>query len=65
MPCKWYSVCPLRKYEREGRISLVWAEKFCESDDVWIACERYKLEEQNIYHPDHMLPDGTMGQGLG
>jgi hypothetical protein len=35
------------------------------SDAGWVECERYKLEEKGICHPDYMLPDGTMGQGLG
>jgi hypothetical protein len=28
-------------------------------------CERFKLEEKGIYHPDNMLPDGTMVQSPG
>jgi hypothetical protein len=64
MTCKWYSVCPLRRYEREDRIGTIWAEKYCKSDDGWIKCERYKLEERGIYHPDKMLPDGTIDQKL-
>lgn len=43
----------------------IWAEKYCQSDDGWMACERYRLEEQGIYHPDNMLPDGTINQTLG
>jgi hypothetical protein len=49
----------------EGRIGTIWAEKYCKPDDGWMECERYKLEEQGIYHPDFMLPDGTMEQELG
>ena len=64
MACKWYNVCPLRKHEREGKIGSVWAEKYCKSDDGWMECERYKLEEQGTYHPDSMLPDGTIDQKL-
>jgi hypothetical protein len=65
MACKWYSVCRLRRYERESRIGSVWAEKYCKPDDGWMECERYKLEERGVYHPDRMLPDGTMEQRLG
>ena len=65
MTCKWYGVCPLRRYETEGRIALVWAEKYCKSDDGWMECERYKLEERSIYHPDNMLPDGTLDETFG
>jgi hypothetical protein len=65
MACKWYRICPLRRHEREGKISPYWAEKYCKSDDGWMKCERYKLEERGIYHPDNMLPDGTMENKLG
>jgi hypothetical protein len=30
-----------------------------------MVCERYKLEERNIYHPDNLLPDGTINQTPG
>jgi hypothetical protein len=64
MACKWYRVCPLRRHERESKISRVWAEKYCTSEDGWKKCERYKLEEQATYHPDNMLPDGTIEETL-
>jgi len=64
MVCKWYSVCPLRKYEREGKIHSIWAKIYCKSDDGWMKCERYKMEEQGTYHPDNMLPDGAIKETL-
>ncbi|MBN2312850.1 MAG: hypothetical protein JXM79_02905 [Sedimentisphaerales bacterium] len=64
MACKWYHVCPLRRHERNGKISLHWSETYCQSDDGWLTCERYKLEEQGITHPDTMLPDGTVDPTL-
>ena len=64
MACKWYNICLLRRYEREGRIDSVWAEKYCKSNDGWIKCERYKLEERDFYHHDFMMPDGTINQKL-
>jgi hypothetical protein len=64
MACKWYSICPLRRYEREGRIGSVWVEKYCKPEDNWIKCERCKLEERSIYHPDNMMPDGTINHKL-
>jgi len=65
MTCKWYSVCPLRRHEKEGRISVTWAEKYCKSGDGWMECERYKLEERGIYHADNMLPDGSIVRMFG
>jgi len=64
MGCKWYSVCPLRRHEKEGKIDSRWAEKYCKTDDGWSKCKRYELEEQGIYHGDNMLPDGSIDNTL-
>lgn len=64
MVCKWYSVCPLRGHEEEGKINLRWAEQYCRSNDGWRQCERYRLEEQGVYHPDNMMPDGSIDETL-
>jgi len=58
MTCPWYSVCPLRRWERERRIDRSWAEEFCRTADNWRHCRRYRLEEKGIPH-DNMLPDGN------
>ncbi|RLI98696.1 MAG: uracil-DNA glycosylase [Candidatus Aenigmatarchaeota archaeon] len=60
--CKWYSLCPLRRFEEEGKISSIWKRKYCEGR--WTDCERYKMEEKGEPHPDNMLPDGTIERGL-
>ena len=64
MVCKWYSVCPLRRHEKKGKIDLSWAEQYCKPNDGWKECRRYKLEEQGIYHPDNMLPNGLVDETL-
>ena len=64
MGCKWYEVCPLRRFEREGKISSRWAVNYCKSDDNWKNCKRYRLEEEGIFHPDNMLPDGEFDETI-
>ena len=65
MVCKWYNICPLRRFERQGKLAQSWAEDFCKSDDNWKKCRRYQLEEDGIYHPDNMLPDGKIDESIG
>jgi hypothetical protein len=57
MKCPWYGVCPLRRHEKEGRISSEWKDRFCRGE--YRACERYRLEYQGIPHSDELLPDGS------
>jgi hypothetical protein len=64
MACKWYSLCPLRRFERRGRLDLSWADRYCKSERFWKECKRFQLEEQGIYHPDNMLPDGRVDPAL-
>lgn len=62
MACPWYSVCPLRRWERLGRLDGVWAQAYCKTTDHWQNCRRYQLEEKGIAHPDDMLPDGRIDE---
>jgi len=32
MACKWYSLCPLKEWEKEGRIDGRWRREYCESE---------------------------------
>jgi len=60
--CKWYPVCPMKRYFEEGKLNGRWIELYCKSN--WSSCVRYKMEENNRYHPDWMLPDGTIDERL-
>ena len=60
MACKWFSVCPLRRLEREGAISSKWRVEYCESEDNWANCVRYQMDEQGKPHPYNMMPDGVI-----
>lgn len=57
MRCKWYSMCPMRRHERAGRINDSWRKKYCLGD--YRPCVRYRKEEAGIPHSDDLLPDGT------
>jgi uracil-DNA glycosylase family 4 len=60
--CKWYSACPMKWFYEEGRLGRRWIELYCKGD--WENCVRYALEEQGRYHPDWMLPDGSLDESL-
>ncbi len=64
MVCKWYDVCPIHFYTDEGKLDRHWVEEYCLSKDNWKNCKRYIMEEKGEYHPDNMLPDGTIDDTL-
>jgi len=52
----------MKRYADQGRLDLTWIERYCRGD--WKRCVRYRMEEQGRYHPDSMLPDGTVDPSL-
>ena len=64
MACKWYSICPLRRFERDDKLDGKWARDYCKSYENWKNCRRYQLEESGHFHPDNMLPDGSIDETL-
>ncbi len=64
MACKWINICPLRKFERQGRLNEKWEKRYCETKNNWKNCRRYQLEEEGTEHPDNMLPDGEIDKSL-
>ena len=63
MSCRWFSVCPLRRHEGQGKISPKWREQYCHGD--YRRCERFKQESAGIPHSDRLLPDGSYLDGEG
>ncbi len=61
-PCKWYNVCPIKRFTEMGLLGKKWVESYClkENSD----CIRYQMEEKGLYHPDNMLPDGSIDPNL-
>jgi len=60
--CKWFSVCPLKRFYEQEKVDKRWVEEYCW--DNYLKCERYKMEDRNLYHPDNMMPDGTIDKNL-
>ncbi|MGQ4915259.1 MAG: uracil-DNA glycosylase [Candidatus Asgardarchaeia archaeon] len=58
MTCKWFPVCPIRKFVEEGKLDRKWIEEYCKGN--FKKCVRYQMEEKGIPHPDNMLPDGQI-----
>jgi len=60
--CKWYPVCPMKRFYEEGKLNKKWVELYCKGD--WESCIRYQMEERAAPHPDRMLPDGSIDERL-
>lgn len=60
--CKWHPVCPIKHYTDQGKLPPYWVENYCLGN--WKDCARYHMEERGEYHPDWMLPDGSMDESL-
>ena len=60
--CKWFPVCPMKRYYEQGKISEEWIQQYCQGD--WENCIRYHMEEIGKPHPDYMLPDGSIDNSL-
>jgi len=60
--CKWYPVCPMKRFYEKGKLDKKWIELYCRGD--WESCVRYQMEEKGEFHPDWMLPDGTLDEKL-
>ncbi|OPX30816.1 MAG: uracil-DNA glycosylase [Candidatus Omnitrophica bacterium 4484_171] len=60
--CKWFSICPMKRFYEEKRLDSRWIEMYCKGN--WKQCVRYDMEEKGEYHPDYMLPDGSLDNNL-
>jgi DNA polymerase len=60
--CKWYPVCPMKRFYENGILNKEWVELYCKGD--WESCVRYQMEEMGKAHPDWMLPDGSINERL-
>jgi len=52
----------MKYYYEMGKLSKKWVEGycFCSNPD----CVRKRLEEEGAYHPDNMLPNGSIDKNL-
>jgi len=60
--CKWYNVCPMKRYFEEGKLDIKWIDGYCKGN--YHRCIRREMEEKGKYHPDNMLPDRTINKKL-
>ena len=60
--CKWYPVCPMKRFFESGKLAEKWVRDYCFGN--WQKCVRYEMEESGRYHPDNMLPDGSVNPDL-
>jgi DNA polymerase len=60
--CHWYPLCPMRRFFKKGLLPYEWIDAYCKGD--WHQCVRYRLEAEGRYHPDWMLPDGSLDISL-
>jgi len=60
--CKWFPVCPMKYFFERGMVDEKYILAYCKGN--WESCIRYQKEESGIYHPDNMLPDGTIDGNL-
>jgi len=60
--CKWYHVCPIKRFTDKGLLDKRWVEQYCLRGNT--NCVRYQMEEKGQFHPDNMLPDGTLDHRL-
>ena len=60
--CVWYDVCPMKRFYEEGKLDEKWVKEYCWGDNS--QCVRKRMEEAGEYHPDNMLPDGTIAHDI-
>jgi len=60
--CCWFNVCPLKEFYQQGKIDKRWIEDYCRGN--YSECIRKRMEDEGVYHPDNMMPDGTIDNKL-
>ena len=60
--CKWYISCPIKFFVDHGKLDPKWVENYCLIGNKY--CVRYKMEENVEYHPNNLLPNGTIRKDL-
>jgi len=52
----------MKRFYEQRKLDKKWVTNYCFGN--WKNCQRYKLEEKGIFHPDNMLPDGEIDKSL-
>ena len=60
--CIWFDLCPLKNFYEQGKLDKKWIANYCFGK--FSKCTRYKMEQEDVYHPDNMMPDGTIDERI-
>jgi len=52
----------MKYFWEQGKLDAAWVENYCKSN--WRECIRFDKEENGIFHPDNMLPNGEIDENL-
>ncbi|RKY58122.1 MAG: uracil-DNA glycosylase [Candidatus Neomarinimicrobiota bacterium] len=52
----------MKRFFESGKLAEKWVRDYCFGN--WQKCVRYEMEESGRYHPDNMLPDGSINPDL-
>jgi len=52
----------MKRYFEEGKLDIKWIDGYCKGN--YHRCIRREMEEEGKYHPDNMLPDGSINKGI-
>lgn len=52
----------MKRFFEQGKLDKKWIENYCFKNGK--DCQRFKMEEEGLPHPDNMLPDGTIDKTL-
>lgn len=60
--CKWYEVCPMKRFYEAGKLDKKWVENYCFNNAK--NCKRLEMTRKGMPHPDNMLPNGEIDKDL-
>ena len=60
--CMWYQICPIKYFTERATLDQRWVDSYCRGD--WENCVRFQMVRRGEYHPDWMLPDGSLDESL-
>ncbi|HOO39701.1 MAG TPA: uracil-DNA glycosylase [Deltaproteobacteria bacterium] len=53
----------MKWFTEQGLLDRKWVDHYCLGGN-WNTCVRYHMDERGEYHPDNMLPDGSIDHTL-
>ena len=59
MSCPNAESCPLFQRFTQNSLLQFWKDRYCNIDDRWPECERYKMNKKGKPVPITLMPNGT------